>query len=159
EQFKGRQHSPLVQFIKYGIAGVIATSVHIGLFYLSAYFLLSALSNSDPVVSHLHLSVPLISDQVRARNYCIDYGFAFIFSNMVAYLINIKGVFESGRHKRWVEIGIFYAVSGLSSGISIALTGFLIDHYGMITTYAFGISILVSLMINFVLRKFVIFKK
>jgi hypothetical protein len=36
--------------------------------------------------------------------------------------------------------------------------GFLIHHFGVITTLAFGANVVVSLLINFVLRKYFIFK-
>lgn len=87
-----------------------------------------------------------------------DNGIAFLFSNLTAYLINIFWVFEAGRHNRVLEILMFYAVSGISMVIGSALMGWLITHWGMTTTVAFGASILISLMINFVLRKCLIFK-
>jgi hypothetical protein len=36
--------------------------------------------------------------------------------------------------------------------------GFLIHHYGISTTKAFGCNVIVSLLINFVLRKYLVFK-
>jgi putative flippase GtrA len=158
KQFTGRQHTPLVQFLKYAIAGGIATGVHILLFYGCAWKLLPALTATDPVVKALHLQVVAVSDAIRARNSMIDNVVAFIFSNMTAYLINILWVFESGRHHRVLEIAFFYLVSGISMVIGSALMGFLIQQFGLLTTLAFSANVLVSLMINFVLRKYFIFK-
>jgi putative flippase GtrA len=158
KQFAGREHTPLIQFIKYAICGGIATVVHIAVFYCCAYKLLPALSAQDPVVTTLQLSVMNVSDAIRARNSMIDNGVAFLFSNLTAYLLNIFWVFESGRHHWLLEIGLFYLVSGISVVIGSSLMGYLIHHFGMVTTLAFGANILTSLMINFVLRKFVIFK-
>lgn len=157
-QFKGRQHGPLVQFIKYAIAGGIATAVHISLFYFCAVKLLPALNQHDALAGWMHLHVPELSDAIRARNSVIDNLIAFIFSNLTAYLINIAWVFESGRHHRVIEIGIFYLVSGISMAIGSTLMGLLIGRFGITTTVAFGVNVLTSLMINFVLRKYVIFK-
>ena len=157
-QFKGRQHGPLVQFIKYGIAGAIATAVHVSLFYFCAVKLLPALNQGDALAGLLHLHVVVVSDAIRARNSVIDNVIAFMFSNLTAYLINIIWVFESGRHNRVVEIGFFYLVSGISTFIGSALMGFLIGRFGITTTVAFGANVIVSLMINFVLRKRVVFK-
>jgi putative flippase GtrA len=157
-QFTGRQHSPLVQFIKYAIAGAIATVVHITLFYLGALILMPALTPCDPVAKLLHVHVGLVSDAVRTRNSIIDNVVAFLFSNLTAYLINIVWVFESGRHNRVREILYFYLVSGISVVLGSALMGFLIHHFGVITTLAFGANVVVSLLINFVLRKYFIFK-
>ena len=158
QQFTGRQHTPLVQFIKYAIAGGIATGVAILIFYACAIVLLPALSQQDPVIRLLGLHPLGISDAMRAKNSLCANGIAFIFSNLTAYLINIFWVFESGRHNRVVEILLFYAVSGVSFVIGSALMGYLIHHYGMLTTLAFGANIVTSLLINFVLRKCLIFK-
>jgi putative flippase GtrA len=158
KQFTGREHTPLVQFIKYGICGTIATGVHIGLFYVCAYKLMPALSAQDPVAQALHLNVAPVSDTVRARNSMIDNGVVFIISNLTAYLLNIVWVFKPGRHHWLVEIGLFYLVSGISVVIGSSLMGWLIQHFGMLTTLAFGANVIVSFMINFVLRKYVIFK-
>jgi len=157
-QFTGRQHSPLVQFIKYAIAGAIATVVHIALFYCCALKLMPALTPGDPVARLLHVQVGLVSDAIRARNSIIDNGVAFLFSNLTAYLINIFWVFESGRHNRVREILLFYLVSGISTGIGSALMGFLIHQFGLMTTIAFAANGIVSLVINYALRKYFIFK-
>ena len=157
-QFTGRRHGPLVQFIKYGIGGCVATVVHISVFYLCAFKIFPALGPNDPLLRVLHASAVLLSDAIRARNSMIDNAIAFLFSNLTAYLINIAWVFESGRHNRIIEIGIFYLVSGISMVIGSALMGFLIDRLGIATTLAFGANILTALVFNFVLRKFLIFK-
>ncbi len=158
KQFTGREHTPLVQFIKYAICGGIATVVHISLFYACAYKLMPAISAQDPVARALHLSVVNVSDAVRARNSMLDNGAAFLFSNLTAYLLNILWVFKPGRHHWIVEVGLFYLVSGISMVIGSALMGFLIHHFGMLTTLAFSANVIVSFLINFVLRKYVIFK-
>lgn len=145
-QFTGREHSPLVQFVKYGIAGVVSTLVHTALFYAMARYLLPALSNSP------------VSVAVRARNAMIDNAVAFMFSNLTAYVINIHWVFERGRHRWLVEIAIFYAVSGISVLIGTALMGWMIHAFGTRTAIAFMANVVVSLMINFIVRKFYVFK-
>jgi hypothetical protein len=55
EQFTGRRHSPLVQFVKYAIAGAIATAVQVSLFYLFALKLLPALNGRDLLVGRIRL--------------------------------------------------------------------------------------------------------
>lgn len=157
-QFTGREHGPVVQFIKYAVAGGIATAVHIVVFYCLATWAFPALGQNDVVASLLHLHVTPVTDAIRARNSVIDNGITFFFSNMVAYLINIFWVFESGRHNRVLEIAFFYMVSGISTVIGTLLMGFLIKQFGIMTTIAFGANALVSLMINYVLRKKLIFK-
>jgi putative flippase GtrA len=88
----------------------------------------------------------------------IDNVVAFLFSNLTAYLINIFWVFESGRHNRIREILYFYLVSGVSVFIGSSIMGLLIHQFGVMTTIAFGANAVVSLLINFALRKYFIFK-
>lgn len=148
-----------VQFIKYSIAGVIATGVHILVFYLCAWLLFPALSNNDVFIRLFHLAVTDIPDILRAKNSMIDNGIAFIASNTMAYIINVLWVFERGRHHRLIEIDLFFLVSGVSMLIGTPLMGFLISFFGMTTTLAFGANIAVAVIINFAFRKYIIFKK
>lgn len=158
EQFKRREAGPLVQFIKYGISGAIATTSHIIIFHLAAWKLLPALQMSDWAVRLFHLSCSPMADAVRSRNAMLDNGIAFLFSNMVAYLLNIAWVFKPGRHHWAVEIGLFYAVSGVSIVIGTSIMGFLIGHYGFSTSVAFLANLVTALLINYAMRKYVIFK-
>lgn len=158
EQFTGREAGPLVQFIKYAIAGGIATVTHIIVFHLAAWKMFPALQRNDSAVQYLHLPVVDMDVETRARNSMLDNGIAFIFSNFVAYVINIYWVFHPGKHAWYVEIGLFYLVSGVSIAIGTTIMGFLIRRYSMRTTYAFLANLATSLLINFAMRKFVIFK-
>ena len=88
----------------------------------------------------------------------LDNLVAFLFSNLTAYLLNIFWVFRAGRHHWFIEIGLFYLVSGTSVVVGGALMGYLIHHFGLVTTQAFGANVLASALINFGLRKYVIFK-
>ena len=154
----GREAGPLVQFIKYGIAGGVATATHIVIFHLLAWKAFPALQENDLAVKYLHWSVPDLDDGTRSRNSVIDNIIAFMFSNFVAYIINIFWVFQRGRHGWIVEIGMFYAVSAISVVIGTAMMGFLIKKFGMRTTYAFAANIVSAVLINYAVRKFVIFK-
>jgi len=158
EQFTGREAGAMVQFIKYALGGGIATLTHIILFHLAAWKLFPCLQKNDWAVELFNLSVEEEDDSTRSRNSMIDNIMAFIFSNMVAYLINIYWVFEPGRHTFFVEIGLFYLVSCVSLVIGTSLMGYMIKRYGVRTTYAFASNIVMALMINYVMRKFIIFK-
>lgn len=157
-QFTQRQANPVIQFIKYGISGGVATVVHVVVFFLLVWKVLPALTPEDPTVRLLGVGVIEISDAIRARNSAICQVLTFIVSNMTAYLLNIFWVFERGRHHFLVEIGMFYAVSGVSLFAGTSLMGFLILHYKLSTTVAFLANLVTALAINFVMRKFVIFK-
>lgn len=157
EQFLGRDAGPAVQFIKYAIGGGAATATHIAIFHLLAWRAFPALQANDWAVKLLKLQAARESDAVRARNSMIDNGIAFLFSNFVAYVINIFWVFQRGRHSVLIEVGLFYLVSGVSIVLGTALMGYLIRRYGVRTTYAFLSNLVTALLINYAMRRFVIF--
>ena len=150
---------PFVQFVKYGICGVTATGVGILIFYVCAAWVWPCLTENDFIRKLLRL--PVMDAQFEPQRgwrsaWCNTVG--FLISNMVAYLTNILLVFKSGRYKWYIEILLFYAVSGVSFLIGTTGQKLLIDHLGMMTTLAFAANIIASFMINYVMRRFVIFK-
>lgn len=147
----------LIQFIKYGLAGGLATVVHICVFHLVAWKLFPALQENDHAVRLLNLKIRPINEYQRARNSMISNTIAFLISNLVAYITNILWVFQPGRHPFIIEILLFYAVSGISVLIGTILMGILIRRFGMLTTYAFVTNIIAAVMINYAMRKFFIF--
>ena len=86
-----------------------------------------------------------------------DNFLAFLVANRVPYLINIYWVLQPGKQHWLVEIGLFYAVSGISVGIGTVMMGWLIRKYGMRTTFAFGANLVSALFIKFAARKYFIF--
>lgn len=158
QQFFQRKASTPIQFIKYVISGGVAVLVHTIVFYLLAWWVLPALNATDPLVKLTGLEVEPLNDAVRAHRAVIDNCIAFMFSNLVAYLLNIFWVFEPGRHHKVVEIGMFYVVAGLSFAIGTALMWMLIHYLSFSTTIAFGVELVVAALINFAMRKYVIFK-
>ena len=157
-QFTRRSASPAVQFIKYSIAGGIATAIHIVVFMTSAWKVFPALEAKDALVRLLHLSVPVLSDAVRARHAVFDNVIAFFVSNTCVYLMNIFWVFEPGRHHPVLEVALFFSVSAVSLFVGSLLMGVLIREFHLSTTIAFGANIVASMSINYVMRKFVVFK-
>lgn len=148
----------LIQFIKYGLAGGLATVTHIVVFHLAAWKLFPALQPKDHLVRLFDLQLRPIDERHRARNSMICNVLAFMVSNMVAYVTNVMWVFEAGRHPFLVEIFLFYCVSGLSILIGTLLMGLLIKRFGLLTTYAFAANIVSAVMINYAVRKFFIFQ-
>lgn len=147
----------LLQFIKYGVSGAVATAVHITIFHLVAWKMFFALQPQDWFVKLLGLPIADLDDATRSRNSMLSNGAAFLFSNLVAYLLNIYWVFVPGRHHWLVEVGLFYLVSGTAIFIGTWVMGMLIRRFGMLTTYAFGANLFAALMINYAMRKFFIF--
>jgi putative flippase GtrA len=147
----------LLQFIKYGISGCVATAIHITIFHLAAWKVFHALQAEDWFVKVFNLPTQQLDDVARSRNSMLSNGAAFLVSNLAAYLINIYWVFVPGRYPWPVEVALFYLVSGVAILIGTWLMSLLIRRFGMLTTYAFGANLLAALMINYAMRKFFIF--
>jgi putative flippase GtrA len=157
-QFLRREASPPIQFVKYVIAGGTAVGVHTLIFFLAGWFLLPALDQTDIVVRALGLTVADLDPAVRARNAMVNTVPAFLVSNMVAYLINIAWVFHPGRYRWYLALGMFYVTSAVAVTLGTAFMGLLIRYLHWSTTVAFSANLVTSLLINFTVRKFVIFK-
>ena len=147
----------ITQFIKYGLAGGLATVAHITVFHLVAWKIFPSLQEKDHAVRFFKISIQKVNDAKRARNSVASNFIAFLVSNMVAYITNILWVFEGGKYHFIIEILMFYAVSGISVFLGTMLMGFLINRFGILTTYAFGSNIFTAVMINYAVRKFFIF--
>lgn len=150
---------PLVQFIKYGIAGGIATAANLVILYALAAWAWPCLTEGDAVRSFLHLPVAeALAPAARATRAFLCNVPAFLVSNGVAYVMNILFVFKPGRHHWAVEVALFYVVSGVSFGVGVSIQSLLIRYLGLTTSAAFGANIISALLINYAMRKFVIFK-
>lgn len=150
-------NSFILQFIKYALAGTLAGVTHIIVFHVTAWKVFPALQEKDLAVRFFNLRIRNINDATRARNSMIGNFIAFLVANMVAYITNILFVFEGGKYHLIIEILLFYAVSGVSTFLGTVLMGMLIKRMGMLTTYAFGANIFTAVMVNYAMRKFVIF--
>lgn len=162
KQFAQREAHPAIQFVKYAIAGGIATVVDVAVFYFLSWRVYPTLRPDDPVAQALRrfgFSLLPVAEALRGRNYVINRCITFLFSNFAAYLVNIYWVFEPGRHSKWVEIGLFYAVSLSSYVIGTFLGWLIIRVWGLETTYAYAANVFASLLINYACRKYFIFKK
>lgn len=151
------ESAAIIQFIKYALAGGLATLTHITIFHLVGWKIFPALQEKDHAVRFFKLKIDDISDARRAKNSMYANFIAFIIANMVAYITNILWVFQGGKYHVVIEILLFYAVSGISVAIGTVLMGILIRRFGILTTYAFGTNIFTAVMINYAVRKFFIF--
>jgi len=158
QQFMGHDSGPVIQFIKYAIAGGVATAVDVVAFYFLSWRILPALKEDDPLLKFIPLKIKPVEEHVRSRRFVINTAIAFIFSNFSAYLINILWVFESGRHSWPVELALFYAVSGISLAIGTAIGWVLIKRLHLSTTASYIAKGVSALLVNFVCRKFIIFR-
>jgi len=147
----------ILQFIKYALAGGLATVTHIIIFHLVAWKIFPSLQEKDHAVRFFKLNIQKIHDTTRARNSMICNFIAFLIANMVAYITNILFVFQGGKYHFIIEIVLFYAVSGISVFLGTMLMGILIRRFCLLTTYAFFSNIFTAVMFNYAMRKFFIF--
>ena len=158
KQFFQRDAHPVVQFIKYGMAGGLATAVDIVVFYFLSWKVFPGLTADDAVVKLLGLPITAVDELTRSRHYLLNKAITFFFSNLSAYIVNVLWVFTPGRHKKWVEFSLFYAVSIVSFALGTFLGWFVIAVFGMTTTAAYVANMFASLMINYACRKYWVFK-
>lgn len=155
-RFLSHDSGPLLQFIKYGIAGGAATVTHIVLFFLVGWKLFPCLTEDDIMVRLLGVT-PMVAESGRALNAGLSNGVAFMFSNAVAYILNVLFVFKPGRHHWAVAVVLFYLVSGVSMSLGTGVQTLLIAQYDLTTTVAFVANLVAALLINYAMRRFVIF--
>lgn len=161
QAFLSDKENPFVQFIKYGLCGGAATAVDITFFFVFAWLVFPALTESDPftrLLSLFNLDIRTVSESVRLRNYWMDKTVCFLFSNFTAYILNILFVFKAGKHKRHHELILFYAVSLVAFLIGTFAGDLLIRFCGLDTTYSYIAAMISALLINYAGRKFFIFQ-
>lgn len=159
KQFTQREANVHIQFIKYAIAGAIATVVDMVTFSLCAWLVLPALSENEWIVKLFHVQVPQISDQLRSWYFAADMTIAFLFSNTTAYVIDVNWVFHPGRHSRLKEFLLFFGVSLSSMIVGTGLGWALIRWFGMGAAVAYIAKALAALAINYAGRKFFVFQR
>jgi putative flippase GtrA len=164
KQFAQREAHPVVQFLKYSIAGGVATAVDVLIFYVLSWKVLPALQADDGLVRLLRdwcgldLAILPVAEAVRARHFVINRVITYFFSNLTAYFINFYWVFTPGRHRRHVEVLLFYAVSLTSLAVGTTLGWAMIHFFGLSTTTSYLGNLVASLAINYVCRKYLVFK-
>ena len=154
---------PLAQFIKYGIVGVMATCVQTGIFYVLAATCLKCLTVDDWAVKLLGLpSVAFTGDEAwyasRGTLAAAATAIGFVVANIFCWLMNRWFVFKPGKFRWYVELGMFFGASTLATVIALGVMKLLIDQFGLMTTLAVVVEVVVSFLVNFFIRKFVIFK-
>lgn len=149
----------LWQIVKYAVIGVLATVINLTVAELFAAYIWPCLGEGDILVRYCGFSPAKVSDVDRASLAVACNLAGFFVANVICWYLNRKFVFVPGRHHWIVEYLIFLAGSGLAilcgSGIIWALVAFA----GIQTTYSFVINVFVSVSINFVVRKFLVFKE
>ncbi|MEY4484555.1 MAG: hypothetical protein RL693_2007 [Verrucomicrobiota bacterium] len=150
-RIRERNVPPLVQFGVYGLCGGLATFVFLSIVLILSKTLIPAY---EGMMVHGHL----ITDEERAHDLLINNCIAFAISNAIGYITNVMFVFKSGRHHRVMEFFYFTFFNLVSFGISQLAGPWLIKAYGVPTNVAILTNVVASVLLNFVLRKFFVFK-
>ena len=150
-RIRARDVPPLVQFGVYGICGGLATVVFLSLTVYLSYHVF-------PAMDGMIVDGKPITDDLRAHNLLINNTIAFLAANVVAYVTNILFVFKTGRHHPVMEFLYFTAGSGVSFILSQFAGPWLVHHYGLPTWVAIITNVSASVLLNFAIRKFFVFK-
>lgn len=137
------------QFLKYSLMGGLSTVVHISVYAAVSHTIFPA---------HDYLNIEGLDDAMQERNAIWSNLVAFPFSNLCAYLTNIRFVFARGRHSKTRELGLFTLISFMSFFAGL-MSGPLLISRGLNPWFAqFGFMV-ASALVNFVSRKFLIFSR
>ena len=150
-RIRARDVPPLIQFGVYGLCGVLATVVFVSLTVFLSY-------KVYPAMDSMIVDGRPITDALRAHNLLINNTIAFAVANVVAYITNIFLVFKTGRHHPVMEFLYFTAGSTVAFLISQFAGPWLVHHYGLPTVIAIITNIAASVLLNFAIRKFFVFK-
>lgn len=161
--FLSHDSTPFAQFVKYGVIGVASTLVQTGIFYLAAALWLKCLTPDDWAVVLLGLpSVEFTGGEpwyaARGMLAAVDTAVGFFFANVFCWLMNRMFVFKPGRFGWLAEFGMFFGAASLATVVALGTMKVLIDAFGMMTSLAVFVEVLVSFFVNFFVRKFIIFK-
>ena len=129
-------------------------------FYTLALLVLPSLRPSDPFAKLLAMFdfvVPEVSEQQLKTNYWIIKAICFLLSNAVVYLLNVLFVFHGGRHRRSVEVVMFFGFS-LLQFFYVWLGSILINRFGWEVTYANLVMLVLGIITNYIARKKFVFK-
>ena len=153
---------PFWQFVKYGAVGVASTAVQLVVFLALAATCLKCLTPDDWAVRFLGLqsacfdgSEPWFSSRWFLAAVATAVGFTV--ANVFCWLLNRAIVFRAGRFSWYVEFAMFYCLAAFATAVALAVQSVLIRYFGLMTSAATLIEVLVSFAVNFFIRKFYIF--
>ena len=145
--FHSREAPPVIQFLKYGLSGVGAVGVHVLVYLALIRFVWP------------HLNDPAMDDWQRAKSTFLPTAIAFLFSNAFAYWLNMKWVFTPGRHSPVREFLLFTAVNLPGALTGTMAQAALVYFWHWPKWAALAGFILPNVLINFICRKFFIFRR
>ena len=157
-RFLSHDSGPFAQFVKYGAIGVLSTCVQMIGFYLLAATCLKCLGADDWAVRFLGLPSVEVTDGLRAFRAAVATAGGFTVANIFCWIMNRLFVFKPGKFRWYVEFLMFFGVAALATVVALGVQSLLIKYFGMMTTAAVIVEVVASFLMNFFVRKFVIFK-
>lgn len=146
------------QIFKYGVIGGVATLINLVVAEACAAWVWPCLGADDLFVKYAGFSAVDVADDVRALRAVFSNLVGFFIANVVCWLLNRRYVFVPGRHHWLMEYFYFLMGSGVAILIGSVAIWVLVRFHGLQTTYSFVINVMVSVAVNFVVRKFWVFK-
>lgn len=176
-RLRAREMPWMVQLMVYGLCGVLATVVSVGQVVILSKTLIPAyegmlIEPSSAIIRFISSLLPghaelvveaekngfVLSDTLRAKHLLVNNTIAFVTTNVFVYWMNVMFVFKRGRHNPWVEFLWFTVINGVSFGLSQIAGPWLVHRFGITTNLAILTNTLFAVAINFVARKFFVFK-
>ncbi len=143
-KFNERETHPAIQFVKYSVSGALATVI------FSVVYL---------VTTHFLPGNPHAEAWEKFRETLIPTAVAFSFANVAVYWLNTRWVFVQGRHSPVMEFLWFTMVNMPGAVGGTLVQGLLVSRYGWTKAAALFGFLVPNILINYVCRKFFIFKK
>jgi putative flippase GtrA len=150
-RIRERRVPPLMQFLTYAMCGVMATVVHTGTVTVLSLTIFPA--GKGMIVDGM-----VLDEAVRKTNLLINNCVGFPLGCIVAYITNILFVFTPGKHSRLKELALFFGVAACGFFPSLWIIDVLVGRYNVPSIVAQCAFIVTSFLVNFLMRKFVIFK-
>jgi putative flippase GtrA len=142
-----RDTHPFIQFVKYGLCGVGAVACHIVLFTLLLKYVYPQLNDTS------------MDSWQRAIASFEPTAIVFFIVNVLVYWVNTRWVFQQGRHSPMKEFLLFTLVNmpgALAGSLGQAALIRFLNWHPLLAMIGFVVP---NALVNFICRKFFIFKK
>lgn len=146
-----RQVPATIQFLVYATCGVIATVIHQGMVAVLSV-------TAFPAMKNMIVDGVALTEELRKHNLLLNNLIAFPFGAIAAYFTNILFVFTPGRHSKLKEMALFFGVAACGFFPGLWVIDFLVGRYAVPSSVAQLAFVFTSFMVNYLMRKFVIFK-
>ena len=132
-----------IQFVKFGLIGFMNTFINYGIFAL-CYYLFSLRFEGD-----ILKTLAIVSNLM-----------AFCVTVFIAYVLQVKYVFDGGGQSKGRMLVKSYTVYGFSNGVmENVILGVCINFFGIIPYLAKFVPMFITIPTNFLLHKYWVYKE